>query len=495
MNRYIRAVSLNFLFFIFNTIFFLIITPVAIHVMGGEFYGLFSILNALMLLSNIGTLGISAIVNKFASEANTPGRTEEQHFGEVLTAGTLIVIPMALLFAGMIALMRNLIANNLEISPLMRGEFSKAMLIVAIGVFPQFLSKVPAGFLLSQLKNGVARGIEFISSFSLWIGAVGIVFFVKRDLTWIALWYLITSILVLFAYYFAIPRHLVSLSRVDLRIVRKMLNFSGNLFIESLAISLFQQMDRVIVGLTLGPVAAGTYSIGTSVGLRMSLITGQMTDVMVPYASLKESLNDRVRLLAIFRHLSRYVSLLVAGLGGLLILWMNQILSVWISVDFARQYTNMFGMLIVAYSLLSLSRAGHQTLTGMGRVRFTSLVYLLSTGIMLGGVYVFSSKFGLFGAASANCFMILLLVYNIAIYKILTNEKFSWRAVFGDLKWGFFLPAVIFGFLSLNHTLLFKIEITFALVAVLFIVLLRDDWTKLLLARQLKNIYPKPSEN
>ena len=47
--------------------------------------------------------------------------------------------------------------------------------------------------------------------------------------------------------------------------------------------------------------------VGTSVGLRMSLVTGQATDVMIPYASLQDSLKDNVRLLATFRRLSRYV--------------------------------------------------------------------------------------------------------------------------------------------------------------------------------------------
>jgi O-antigen/teichoic acid export membrane protein len=67
VNKYLKAVSFNFLYLITSTIAFLILTPVAIRVMGEEFYGLYVILSSIMLFSNIGNLGIGTIVNKFYS--------------------------------------------------------------------------------------------------------------------------------------------------------------------------------------------------------------------------------------------------------------------------------------------------------------------------------------------------------------------------------------------------------------------------------------------
>ena len=49
MNKYLRAISSNLIFFTINAVFFLVITPVLIRVMGEEFYGLWTILMALML--------------------------------------------------------------------------------------------------------------------------------------------------------------------------------------------------------------------------------------------------------------------------------------------------------------------------------------------------------------------------------------------------------------------------------------------------------------
>ena len=71
-----------------------------------------------------------------------------------------------------------------------------------------------------------------------------------------------------------------------------MLKFSFLLFTQSIANILSQQFDRLAVGFLLGPVFAGAYSIGTSVGLRLSIIAGLAATVMTPYSSLKDSLKE-----------------------------------------------------------------------------------------------------------------------------------------------------------------------------------------------------------
>ena len=73
--------------------------------------------------------------------------------------------------------------------------------------------------------------------------------------------------------------------------------------------------------------------------------------------------------------------------------------------------------------MLSISRPGHQCLTGIGKVRLTSLVYAIATGLMLGSLYFLSNRFGLTGAVLANFVMVVLLVYNIAMYKITGSKK------------------------------------------------------------------------
>lgn len=256
-----------------------------------------------------------------------------------------------------------------------------------------------------------------------------------------------------------------------------MLGFSKFMFLELSAGALFQQFDRILVGITLGSVAAGIYTVATSVGLRLPIITGHATEVIIPYASLKNSLGEKEILYQTFRKLSEYVSLMIAGLASLGIIWMHEILSLWISPEYASSHAISFSILILAYGFLSLSRPAHQTLTGLGHVKFTSLIYLLASVLMLTSLLFLSQRFGLEGAASANVVMVILLAMNVWTYKFL-NKKLSWSHVFADLKWGIFTPTIAYMIILLHAPLYVRVGFSLLLGLFVLVILNKDMFIK-----------------
>jgi O-antigen/teichoic acid export membrane protein len=442
VNKYLRAVSTNFAYLAVNAGFFLIVTPLAIKVMGEEFYGLWAMLSALMLFSNVGALGMDAIVMKFSSEASADGDPQTQS-NKIITAGTFVLLAMSILTAALLLLARNLISGNINAGAALREDFRQAVVWIAASIVPQFLSRVPYGYLLSQFHNGRVRQIELFSSVSLWLGTI-VIALVGKNLVAVAAWCLFSNALVYAMYFWSVQRLVHFRLQPDLPTLRKLLHFSGYMFIENLAITLFQQFDKIVVGFTLGPALAGVYSVGTSLALRLSIVTGQATEVMIPYASLQESLGDQKKLFAVFRQLSQYIGLMLAGAASLLVIWMNEILSVWISPDYAARYAGAFRILIVAYGLLSLSRPAHQTLTGMGRVRFTAFFYMLATILMLAGVFFLSREFGFLGAAASNLALALLLVFDWSVYRRF-QDRSAWKPMLADLQWGLSLPVLAYG--------------------------------------------------
>jgi O-antigen/teichoic acid export membrane protein len=484
MNKYLKAISTNLFFFFISTIAFLLLTPMAIRLMGEEFYGLWSVLNAVIIFSTIGTLGISSIVNKFAAEDASNGDAKSIH--TILDSGFILVSIMALLTAVILVLICDLIASNLSITSLVRQQYKTAMLISIVGIFPLFLSRVPQGYLLSQLKNGVVRSLDFVGSVFPLLGTVIISIF-QRNLIWMAYWYTITQFLVLFLYLFAIREHLDFRIPPNFQILKSFLGFSFFMFLESLAISLFQNFDRIIVGFVLGPSAAGVYSVGTSIGVRISQITGQITDTMIPYASLKSSLEDRATLYYTFRKLSQYISYLVAIVASLCIIWMHEILAIWVSPGYAEKYSTAFSILILAYGFLSLSRPGDQTLTGLGKVKFASLIYLLSSLTMLLGLFVLSNKFGLLGATAANCIMILLMILNLRTYQLLHN-KINWHDVIVDLVLGLCIPLSAFVFKIHFSSISFKLIYSIIVIGFIIVLASSDSYAKRLLHENIGKI-------
>ena len=423
-------------------------------------YGLWAILNAIFLFSSIGTLGMSIVVNKFASEQGPEALDPDA----IVSAATLILIPMATIVALILVVLRGWIAAQIHTSSYYQAQFGEALWIIALSLYPQFLVKVPQGYLLSQLRNNLMRLVETFTNVAFWTGSV-LIAINSKNLVWIALWALIVHSLSGLAYFVILARSNVLHWKVDKFTLSRMVHFSGFSFIESLSIALYQLADRIIVGFTLGPAAAGVYSVATSIGSRISMVTGQVSDVMVPYASLKGSLQEYPALLSAYRLLSRFFSLFIALVSSLLILWMAEILALWISPEYARLHTQFFCLMILAYSVISLARPGQQTLDGLGRIQISALVYLISSLIMLAGVYFLSLRMGLTGAALANLLMLGLLSLNVIAYKVLAGSV-GWRVLIFDLGLGLLLPGMAYYVVSITTSVPVRLLLS-ALIVVL----------------------------
>ncbi len=467
-NKYIKAISYNFAYFLVSSLAYLVLTPIAIRVMGGEFYGLWMILFAVGQFSLIGTLGIESIVNKFASEV----QDGEDRSANILSSAIVIVFTTALLVAIALLIFRNLLAESIHPSTGYLLQFKNALAVYALVIIPQFVIRVFHGFFLSQILNRFARTMDLLNSLLPLLGGVLLSLFVK-DLFLLAMWNLVVSLLVLVLYIMR-TRRVIRLHWLPTRAtIRRMLGFSGFMFIESAAITLFQQFDRLLVALTLGATALGAYSVATGVGLRLSIIAGSITEVLVPYASRKQSLGEKTALEVVVQKVSRYISLIAALVGGLLIIWMKELLAVWISPQYAEANTVLFCIIILAYSVLSLSRPAHQTLIGLGKVKITSMIYLVASVLMLAVLYLLSRQFGLIGAGLANLVMLLLLGMNLFLLRWFDRGQ-VWRSFTGHLAMGVLPLVLAFLLVKMGVAWPYRLIYSAALLALVLTALVKD---------------------
>lgn len=458
MNRYLSAISYNLAYFLISSLSFLILTPLAIQIMGGEFFGLWTLLFTVSQFTNIGSLGIGQIVNKLSSEKeNSVGDASK-----ILSTSVVIIIPMAAISAGLLCLVVPTLVKAFGPSANYVKSLQNALYISAISIFPAFINKIFQGFFLSQLKNRLVRSSEFITSIFPWLGAIFIAS-VEKNLTWLSLWNTLLQFFVMVLFLIIALRETTWNWFPQKKILRRMLNYSKFLFVEWSAGAVFQLIDRILVGILLGPTAAGIYSVATSIGLRLPMVTGYATEVMIPYASRKEHLGERKVLYETFRKINSYVSLIIGVLSGVCLLWMHEILQYWISPQYADTNYITFNLVILAYGIISLAKPAHQTLTGLGRVKFTSMTYLFASSLMILGLCLLTKYFGLMGAAIANLIMAILLVMNLYTYKVL-NLDLIWGNLLSDLKWGFLIPVISVVLTTLNTSPIIKLGFSLLLI-------------------------------
>lgn len=437
MNKYFRAIITNYIFFFSNALFFIIITAVAVHTMGEDYYGIWVIMKTLLLLCGIGMMGIEGGVMKYASEtgesATAPGST--------LTAGMLILLPISLLITAILFIARYWISAQFDVETYLQEQFSQAIILIAASIVPYFMSRLMNGYLLSQLKNLQVRLIELINSLLMWTGAVVIVS-ITKNLIWLGSWILTIQTISMMSYYVVVVK-MGWKWQINIKAHVNLVHFSVFGFLENIAIILFQLLDRILVGIILGPIAAGVYSIGTSLGLQLTSITKQITEVMIPFASYHRTLGDHDQLYETFRKLVCYSSISLAVLSSFLIIWMPEILSIWLSPEYSEKYHLVFRIIVLGYGLFTLCHPGRQTLLGIGKISYIAIIYIISSIIMVMSVYYFSLNFGLIGSAWANIIMVLLNLFVIISYKLLSKE-INWNHVIKDMASGIIIPTGTF---------------------------------------------------
>ena len=389
-NRYARAISSNILYFLLSSAAYLVLTPVAIRVMGDELYGLWSILFALAQFTSLGTLGIEPIVNKFAAE----NHEDPVQTNRILSSALVIVLVMAFALAIAVFFLRDLLTRAINPSSMYYNQLNSSIVVYVFIIFPLFLTRVLRGFLLSRILNSFVRLMDFFYALLPVIGGVLIAIF-ARDLYLMAIWNLVVVGVVFAAYAWKAASVIHFQFSPRRATIRQLLGLSGYMFLESSAITLFQKLDRILVAVLLGPAAAGIYTVASGAGSRMSMLAGNISDVLIPYASIKNAAQQKDSLERTVTRLSGYVSIVSALVGGVFIVWMQEILSLWISPAYAATNHFFFAIMIAAYGVLSLSRPAHHTLIGLGKVKITSTTYVVATGTMLAGLYFFSRRFGL----------------------------------------------------------------------------------------------------
>jgi O-antigen/teichoic acid export membrane protein len=436
--------------------------------MGEITYGLWAILNSILLFSTVGTLGIGVVINKYGSEEGEDALDPVA----IMTSGSIVLITTAVLLCSFIIIIRIPLTNWINIPLDDQKDFSLALTFIAVSLIPLFLSRGFQGYLYSQLRYDIGRWVETGMNISLWIGVI-IIASRGYGIDFMTGWGLFVFTVMCSIFIWFLFKQGVIQWKWDVEVFSKLRSFSVYTFIESLAISLYQNFDRILVGIVLGPGLAGVYSIGTSIGLRLTIITGQITDVLVPYSSRKGSLEAHDEIYYVFRSVSRLITLIISFFASLLILWMEVILRLWISPGYSESYSFVFRIIILAYLILSICRPGHQTLVGLGKIRATSITYLIASMIMLAGIYIGSNSFGLIGAAGANMIMSVLFIYNFIVYKSLKKQT-PWKVVLMDIGILSIFPAISFFIVNAYFSTLLLLSATsiFMMLLTAFIIAL-----------------------
>ncbi len=161
----------------------------------------------------------------------------------------------------------------------------------------------------------------------------------------------------------------------------------------------FNQLDRLMVGLFLGPVEVGYYSVCTQATQPIHGIVASGLHFLFPHLSTRVANAEPE---AIQRSIKRALGCNVALallLSAPLTLFSRPFLIFWMGKGFAAHTWLALTLLSVAAGLLALNVTLHYSLLAMGCIRHVALLNLIAGGAMLALMALLIPRFGIVGAA------------------------------------------------------------------------------------------------
>ena len=380
----------------------LVLTPVIVHALGKEAYGLWAFIGSLSVFVALLDLGVGPSVVRFGAYAR--GAKSPEEINSLASVGLVVyaIIGVLSVFAGIV--LAFIVPYLISIPDHLVWPARAATLLVVSGIAASFPLGLFNNLLLGQQRYDL---INLGSLARLVVYAVLVLVFIPRvgGVALLAAFTLVSTLVQLALPLRWLHREFPSLSvrrsYVTAPRVRELLAFSWNNFLIHIAAKVVFSGDVIVVGIVLGARAAALYAIPARIfGLVIGLGTGA-TDLLYPAFSELEGADELRRQ----RHL--LISGLRFGMALMLLLALplvfipDQLIYAWIGPGWG-QSTWVLALLGVALIVHQPAQVLSQYLIARGRQQALARVLMGVVTANLVISIVLAWKVGIWGVAFAT---------------------------------------------------------------------------------------------
>lgn len=413
---------------IWSVVSLYIFVPLWIHFLGVEGYGVISFYAILMTLMAFADAGLSAtLTREFAKIELVEGykrdllkTIESVYFAIAILVGLIIYI----------------LAPYITIYFLKSETIDAATLTFYVRIMAPILS---LNFLY-MLYTGGLMGLQrqllantFNIGYSILRGIVVLfILYVVPTVDAFLYWQLfsIVVITILSRYYlgYAINRG-NKVAEFRFSYLKNVWKYALGMMAMAIISSLNTQLDKLIVGNLLSIKEMGFYSLASTLGQAVLMVTTPLSMAFYPELTRLISLGDDCKIIKSFNVFTFIVSALSSCVGLTLFFFIDDIATLWVSSNIASVISHPARILIFANIFLSLQYSVYYLAIAHGHTKTN--VYLGAAMLIFTApsVYFLTDKIGLMGAAIPYLFLNLLAAIYLGVVimnKYLKGYLFKW---------------------------------------------------------------------
>ena len=389
----------NYLRFAVLFITFFILTPVLVHGLGQEAYGLWSLLNAVLGLFGLLDLGFGTATTKYV--AHSIGARNEEQLNRVVNTILVVYIGLALFATLALAILALFFNHMFHI----HGHFaSLSHPVLWILALRMVILAMPLGLFRNIMYGRQQISlINFAQIFSTIIYAI---------VTWYALrhgagllgvaWISFGSMLLEYGMYAGVVfagRTISFAPRFfDRSFLREATSMSMYMFLANIAGLVLMRSDPIIIKMFLPLTAVTTYAVAQRIGENIFMLVKQFVNVLSPLVAQLHSAGNETNIRFILINASRFAltpaTIMLVGI----LAYGNQAIVLWLGPSF-RESGQILQILVLAMWLLTPQLTASMILTMTGEHRITGLASLASMIVNLVVSIILIPLVGLKGSA------------------------------------------------------------------------------------------------
>lgn len=393
--------------------------PVLIRELGEARFGLLTLIWAVVSYFGLFDLGL--------------GRALTQQLAVVLAekdhdrVGPLVMTAIALMAAlGLIAgsLMMVFASWGVDLIKSVpdREEAINAVLLMALAMPAIVLTSGFRGILEARHAFGVINLIRLPMGLFTFLGPVLVVFYGRPSLEWIATVLVVGRLIACavhawYAWCYMPPYHGKLVVHSDL--LKPLCVSGGWLTVSNVISPLMSYADRFVVGILVSSTAVAYYATPQEMVSKLGIIPGALTAALFPRFSAHFAKPQSDFKSIYYRSVFTLAVILFFPVITLSF-WAKDILSVWISPDFASESASLLVVLSWGMFVACLATVPFTVIQSAGNARLTALFHVFQFPVFMGMLYGFISSYGVIGAAFAwtfrNSIDAALLFYSAKFY-------------------------------------------------------------------------------
>ncbi|MDX6424535.1 MAG: hypothetical protein QOI67_2006 [Gaiellaceae bacterium] len=421
----------SFAAFTWSAVVLVAITPLLIRHLGAESYGIYALTMA--MVGFVGLLEFGMGTSLVQLVATHVARNQEGEARAALGASVVFYIAVGVV-GGAIAVSIGLFFIDLfSLSSEAVDDARFAFVVSGIAFLFSSLTKSFSSIQLALQRYDVVAKVKIVFITATGIGIVALLL-AGFGLRAVVLVNAIGEPLALLTY-FALGRRafpgLTMRPLWDKLKLRRLLTFSGWVFVANASGLFLFQMDRIFLGSLASVELVTYYAVPGSVAgyIYAATVTVSMVAITVSASLAAEGKTDQLAQLYI--RATRLVTVFVLSVSIPTLVFAREILLEWIGPEMADRSSEVFRVLILTYVALALTVIPFNILIGAGRPRIPATINLVMAVINVALVLLLVPRYELMGAAVA--YLGSVAIFPVAIWyverRFLRLGRSPWRAL------------------------------------------------------------------